>query len=104
MKTLRIESRVCSGQGFHRGVMAFGNLIQGFPFLNRIGRGEKEAGHKKNAGESNPRDSIQSHPSALAVRRKVADPFCQSVRAGRGLAKGPSGGRTEHLRQCSSAW
>ena len=67
MKALRIKPRVCAGQGFHRDIMAFGDLIQGLPFLHRIGSGEKEVGDKKNAGEGNPRDSIQSHPSALAV-------------------------------------
>ena len=103
MKALRIKPRVCAGQGFHRDIMAFGDLIQGFPFLDGVGSGAKEVGGKKDAGERNPRDSIQSHPSALAVWRNAADPFCQAGRAGRGLAKGPGGGRTEYLRQCSSA-
>ena len=67
MKALRIESQVCAGQGFDGGVMAFGYLIQSLPLLNRIGSGEKEVGGKKDAGERNPKDSIQSHPSALAV-------------------------------------
>ena len=103
MKTLWIKSGVCAGQCFHRGIMVFGDLIQGLPLLDGVGSGEKEVGRKKDAGERNPKVSIQSHPSALAVWRNAADPFCQSVRAGRGLAKGSVGGRTEHLRQCSSA-
>jgi hypothetical protein len=47
VKSLGVEAGVRTDDGFDRGVVAFGNLIKGFPFLDSVGSGENEARAKQ---------------------------------------------------------
>ena len=69
--------------------MAFGDLIKGFPFLDGVGSSKKKAGAKQKGVQGGPEDSSESHPSALAVWRKAADPFCQGGQGRSWLGEGP---------------
>jgi len=69
--------------------VAFGDLIKGFPFLDGVGNSKKKAGAKQEGAQGGPEDSSESHPSALAVRRKAADPFCQGGQGRSWLGEGP---------------
>ena len=103
MKTMRVDGGIRFHKGLGGGAPSLCNLVKSLSFLNRMSGGGEDGGHDADPSK-NPYESAHVHPSALAVGRGVADPFCHEGRAGRGLAKVPKGGRTEHLRQCSSAW
>jgi len=93
VKSLGVEAGVRTDDGFDRGVVAFGDLIKGFPLLDGVRSGENEARAKQEGVQGGPEDSSESHPSALAVRRKAADPFCQGGKADRSwLGEGPRRG------------
>lgn len=103
----RVEARGIDGRvGLHKslggGAVSLGDLIKSFSFLDGVGRGGGERSHEKNAGRKKDK-AARGHLLALAGGGRFADPFCEEGGVGHGLAETPGGGRTDHLRQCSSA-
>lgn len=104
MKAGGLDGGIGLGESFRGNGVLLGDLIKGFPLLHCVGGRRINGKRKSEKQQAGGKDLADAHLSAIALSGRVADPFCRIYRAGRGLAKGSVGGRTEYLRQCSSAW